>query len=155
MATKSYRATEVLLLNSTAVLKEVPQRNVMASENKQATEVPLPNSTAVLKEVPQRDLSSSTSSETSNLDSDTDSEPLYELPPNMSRKLPKSSKRLEKILTDLKKILQVQQHLSWFWGETNKQTPPPLTSYITASVQSYRCCVRCSYTVKRYCTSSQ
>jgi hypothetical protein len=42
--------------------------------------------------VQQRDLMSSTSSEKSNLDSDTDSEPVFEIPPNMLLKLPKAAR---------------------------------------------------------------
>jgi hypothetical protein len=39
--------------------------------------------------VPQKEWSPSTSSETSYLDSDTDNDPLYDLPPNFIKKLPK------------------------------------------------------------------
>jgi hypothetical protein len=71
---------------STAVQQEMHAKYLSPSTSQTST---LAASIAVLQKVPQKDWSPSTSSETSYLDSDTDNDPLYDLPPNFIKKLPK------------------------------------------------------------------
>jgi hypothetical protein len=53
--------------------------------------------------VPPKDLISSISSEKSHLDSDTDSEPVFEIPPNMLLKLPKAARDWKVVAKNLSK----------------------------------------------------
>jgi hypothetical protein len=111
MTTQRNQATEGLLPASTADQQEMSQKDlspstIQASSLSESTAVQqemhakylspstcqnstLVASTAVLQKVPQKEWSPSTGSETSYLDSDTDNDPLYDLPHNFIKKLPK------------------------------------------------------------------